>query len=75
MDLEGVLIMPMTKQEFKTRWESDDLGGGITFDDVAECYQNWGLGTFPRTKDTHQVLLAVLRAAQANDAESYAGNP
>lgn len=27
----------MTKAEFKRRWESDPDGGGITFDDIADC--------------------------------------
>lgn len=29
--------MIMTKEQFKKRWESDDRGGGITFNDVADC--------------------------------------
>lgn len=27
----------MTKEEFKTRWESNDEGGDITCNDIAEC--------------------------------------
>jgi len=32
----------MTKEEFKARWEKDDEGDGLTFDDVAECAREWG---------------------------------
>ncbi len=28
----------MTKEEFKRRWESDENGGGITYEDIATCY-------------------------------------
>lgn len=27
----------MTKEEFKVRWESNENGGGITFNDIANC--------------------------------------
>lgn len=62
----------MTKQEFKLRWESDDNGGGITFNEVAECYVAWGLGSTPRTKCMYRVLFAVLTAAETADAGEYA---
>ena len=61
----------MTKDEFKTRWESNENGGGITFDDVAECAKEWGLYTTPRIKPMGQVLYAVLRAAKTVDAEEF----
>lgn len=35
--------MTMTKQEFKVRWESDANGGGITFNDIANCAGSWGV--------------------------------
>lgn len=31
----------MTKDEFKARWESNEDGGGINFDDIAECAKAW----------------------------------
>ena len=61
----------MTKDEFKTKWESDDDGGGITFDDVAAHAQEWGLYTKPRIHPIHEVLYAALKAAGTNDAEEY----
>lgn len=62
----------MTKEEFKLRWESGDDGGGITFDDVANCADVWGVCRFPRTKPIHVVQYKVLRAAGTSDAEEYA---
>ena len=53
----------MTKEEFKRRWESDERGGGITFEDVAECAKEWGLYKTPRIHDINEVLMAVLNAA------------
>ena len=61
----------MTKTEFKNRWEADDYGGGITFDDVAECAKNWGLYTTPRAHNIREVLYNVLKAAETNDVEEY----
>ena len=49
----------MTKKEFKKRWESDEHGGGITLDDVADCYKEWGLGSQPRCKPIPEVLKAA----------------
>ena len=62
----------MTKEEFKKRWESDDDGGGITFDDIAACYTAWGLGNTPRTKPFDTVRYVVLKAAETVDANDYA---
>lgn len=53
----------MTRQEFKDRWESNENGGGITFDDVAECHEAWGLGARPKTMRMSAVLARVLVAA------------
>lgn len=61
----------MTKDEFKTRWESDDEGGGINFDDIAACAQEWGLFATPKIHLMHEVLYAVLKAAGTIDAEAY----
>lgn len=62
----------MTKDEFKQRWESDDNGGGgITFDDIANCAKSWGLFSTPRIHQIDRVLYAVLKAAGTNDAEEF----
>jgi hypothetical protein len=64
----------MTKNEFKHRWESNDDGGGITFDDIAACAIDWGMCSNPRTHAMLTVTYKVLRAANTNDAENYAPN-
>lgn len=61
----------MTKEEFKTRWESNDQGGGITFDDIAACAKSWGLFSTPKTCDMFKVQYAVLKAANTKDCEEY----
>lgn len=61
----------MTKDEFKRRWDSDDSGGGITYEDIANCYVAWGLGSTPRIKPIHQVRYVVLKAAGTKDAEEF----
>lgn len=33
----------MTKEKFKKRWESNDNGGGITYEDIAKCAIKWGI--------------------------------
>ena len=53
----------MTKSEFKTRWESNEEGGGITFDDIAKCAVSWGLYSKPRIYPISEVFIAVLKAA------------
>ena len=62
----------MTKEEFKARWESNDDGGGITFDDIADCAVAWGLFRTPRTARIDLVRYRVLVAAGTNDAEEFA---
>lgn len=61
----------MTREEFKTRWESGADGGGITSDDVAYCAKIWGLYTFPKTKPMADVIYAVLKHAGCSDAEEF----
>jgi hypothetical protein len=51
----------MTEQEFIDRWNSDDEGGGITFDDIADCAQKWGLVQRPRISPIDSVLAIVLK--------------
>ena len=62
----------MTKDEFKQRWESNDNGGGITFDDIADCAVAWGLFRTPRTSRIDVVRYRVLKTANTVDAEEYA---
>ena len=62
----------MTREEFKRRWESDDSGDGITFDDIAECAIAWGLFRTPRRSRIDLVRYRVLVAASTSDAEDYA---
>lgn len=61
----------MTKSEFKKRWESNDNGGGITFDDIAMCAQEWGICESPRIRPLAYVRYIVLKAAKTNDAEQF----
>ena len=61
----------MGKQEFKKRWESNENGGGISFDDIAECAIAWGISSHPRTMQIDKVRYKVLNAADVIDAESY----
>lgn len=61
----------MTKKQFKTRWESNENGGGINFDDVAECAKSWGISSSPRTKPMEKILYLVLKAAGTKDANDF----
>jgi hypothetical protein len=61
----------MTKQEFKARWESDDKGGGITFDDIAKCAIAWHVSSRPRIRPIDVVRYEVLKAAGTVDAEEF----
>lgn len=65
----------MTKEEFKKRWESNDQGGGITYNDIAECAQEWGLYPTPRIHPIHEVRYQVLKAAGTDDAEDFKPEP
>ena len=53
----------MTKEEFKLRWESNDKGGGITFDDIAHCAKDWDIFTTPQIHDINKVMDKVVEAA------------
>jgi hypothetical protein len=61
----------MTKDEFKKLWESDDNGGGITYNEIALCAKEWGVIDNPFSADMHDVTLAVLKAANTNDWEEW----
>jgi len=61
----------MEKQEFKKRWESNVNGGGITYDDIADCAKKWGISSHPRTMQIDKMTYQVLKAADVIDSESY----
>lgn len=61
----------MNKSEFKERWESDENGSDITFDDVAACAIKWGITKTPRAMPMDQVRYEVLKAANTTDAAEY----
>lgn len=63
--------MTMTKEQFKTQWESDEDGGGISWNDVAACAKNWDLYRNPRIHRMDMVLYAVLKVAGTKDAEEF----
>lgn len=61
----------LIKKAFKKLWESDAEGGGITFNDIAECAKKWGLYSTPRIHDINKVMYEVLKAAGTTDCEEY----
>jgi len=61
----------MTKQEFKARWEGDDKGGGINFEDIANCAVAWGISRTPKTRRIDVIRYQVLVAAGTVDAEEF----
>lgn len=50
----------MSREEFKRRWDAREP---ITYDEIADCYVAWGLGSYPRTKPIDSVMDRVLKAA------------
>lgn len=61
----------MTKEEFKTRWESNDNGGGINYDDIADCAVAWGISRTPKVRRIDVIRYQVLVAAGTADAEEF----
>ena len=61
----------MTKDEFKKRWESNDNGGGITYEDIANCAVEWGVSRSPRTQEINMIRYRVLKAAQTIDCGEF----
>lgn len=59
-------IMIYTKEQFKKLWDSNDEGGGITYDDIADCAKEWGLYSKPRIHSILEVHIAVLKAANCD---------
>lgn len=54
----------MTTEEFKARWEKDDLGDGITYADIAQCAKEWGLNMYPTVSNMPSVVDVVLKHAK-----------
>jgi len=61
----------MTKEQFKTRWESNNSGDGITMNEVAACAKAWGVSNSPLITQMDHLLYKVLKAAKTNDAEQF----
>jgi hypothetical protein len=61
----------VTKEQFKQRWESTEDGGGITFDDIADCAIAWGITSTPRIKPIDVIRYQVLCSAGVVDADEY----
>lgn len=59
----------MTKEEFKARWEKDDNGDGITYEDIANCAVKWRLCSKPRIMQIDRVRKMVLKAAGVKEEE------
>ena len=57
----------MTKEEFARRWDSDEDGGGITYDDIADCAVAWGITSSPRTQPVDDIARKVVKASGAAD--------
>lgn len=55
--------MKLTPEKFKQRWESGDDGGGITWDDIADCAKAWGITQSPKAKSMTWVRNRVLKKA------------
>ena len=61
----------MQKHEFRERWESDEAGGGITFEDIAKCAVEWRIARYPKTMRMDVITYRVLKAAETSDAEDF----
>lgn len=61
----------MTKEEFKEKWEADERGSGITYDDIADRAKEWGLYKDPKCYRIEDVTYSVLKAAGCKDADDY----
>ena len=61
--------MAYTKEEFKKLWESDEDGGGITYDDIVDCAKEWGVSQTPRTQQLQRIVYQVCLAAGVNEED------
>lgn len=57
----------MTKEEFRKRWDGSPDGGGITFDDIADCAVEWGIFSNPKIHRMDVVANAVTAIAGCKD--------
>lgn len=57
----------MTKKEFAKRWDSDEDGGGITYEEIADCAIAWGITSHPRRQPMDYVASRVVAASGARD--------
>lgn len=57
--------MSMTREEFAARWDSDEDGGGITVNEIADCAKAWGVFTTPRIHPIRVVINAVVKESGA----------
>jgi len=55
----------MTREEFRIRWDSNAQGGGITYDEIAECAIAWGINSYPRTAPIELIKKLVVKASGA----------
>lgn len=68
--------MVMTREEFKALWDSSEDAGGITGEDVVDCYKDWGLEDAPYAQPGTgrfylYIVVAVTRAAETKDAPMW----
>ncbi len=61
--------MVYTKEKFKELWESDESGGGITYNDCADCAKAWGLYSMPRCANMRYVVYDVCKEAGVSEPE------
>lgn len=59
--------MAMSKAQFRQRWDSNPEGGGITYDDIADCAIAWGITSNPRRQPVDEVARQVVAASGAKD--------
>lgn len=57
--------MSMTKEEFARRWDKDDTGDGITYNEIADCAVAWGLFATPRIHPIQDVKAIVVKESGA----------
>lgn len=62
--------MIYTKEEFRKEWD-ENPECSITFNDIADCAEAWGLFRRARCWDILMVRYKVLVAANCSDASEY----
>lgn len=64
--------MVYTKEKFKQLWDANDEGSGLTFEDISDCAEAWGLYSKPMIHPMDKVRDAVVKAAGCLDAHEQA---